>query len=146
MEVTLKPERHPRAGSLEIVKNLATYNVNDPAVFVFQIEAEKDGENVYSDVVTMVFTGAGQKKVVLDKIPAGATVKVTEIYSGASYEVTSAAEQTVTVSAEAVVSVEFHNDHSTTNHGGGGVNNHFTYDAEDGWQLEQQPANRTVGE
>lgn len=146
IDVTLKPGRNPRAGSLEIVKNLATYNVNDPAVFVFQIEAEKGGKNVYSDVVTMIFTEAGQKKVVLDKIPAGATVKVTEIYSGASYEVTSAAEQTVTVSATAVVSVEFDNDHSTTNHGGGGVNNHFTYDSEDGWQLEQQPANRTVGE
>lgn len=146
MTITLKPERKDRAGSLEIVKNLATYDINDPAVFVFQVEAEIGGKNVYSDVVTMVFTEAGQKKVVLDKIPAGATVKVTEIYSGASYEVTSADEQTATINVADVASVIFDNDHSTTNHGGGGVNNHFTYDSVDGWQLEQQPANRTAGE
>lgn len=146
MIITLKPNRKDRAGSLEIVKNLATYNVNDPAVFVFQVEAEIGGKNVYSDVVTMIFTEAGQKKVVLDKIPAGATVKVTEIYSGASYEVTSADEQTAVISVSDVASVEFDNDHSTTNHGGGGVNNHFTYDSKDGWQLEKQPANRAAGE
>ncbi len=147
MEVTLKPEQKGRPGSLEIVKNLATYNVNVPAVFVFQVEAELEGEVVYSDVVTLTFTEAGQKTALLEnKIPVGAKVTVTEIYSGASYKITSADEQKVTIEADKIASVEFSNDHDTTNHGGGGVNNHFTYDAENGWQLEKQPANRADGE
>lgn len=145
MIITLKPNRKDRAGSLEIVKNLATYNINDPAVFVFQVEAEIGGKNVYSDVVTMVFTEAGQKKVVLDKIPVGATVTVTEIYSGASYEVTSADEQTATISVADVASVTFDNDHSTINHGGGGVNNHFTHEADE-WHLDKQFAHQAAGE
>lgn len=141
MSVTLKPSKEDRLGSLEIVKNLLTYSVNDPAVFVFQVEAELDGKVVYSDIVTMTFTEAGQKKVLLEnKIPIGAQVKVTEVYSGASYKITSAKEQSVTIEAEKVAQVTFTNDHEPTNHGGGGVNNHFTYDAENGWQLEKQPA------
>lgn len=147
MEATLKPSKEERLGSLEIVKNLLTYSVDDPAVFVFQVEAELDGKIVYSDIVTMTFTEAGQKKVLLEnKIPVGAQVKVTEVYSGASYKITSAKEQSVTIEAEKVVQVEFTNDHEPTNHGGGGVNNHFTYDAENGWQLEKQPANGSGGQ
>lgn len=143
MEATLKPEQSPRFGSLEIVKNLETYNVNVPAVFVFSVEAELEGKNVYSDVVTITFTEAGQKKSLIERIPVGARVTVKEIYSGASYEVTSADERNVTIDATEVASAEFTNDHTTTNHGGGGVNNHFTYDTQNGWELEKQPANRT---
>lgn len=147
MQVTLKPQQKPRFGSLEIVKNLTTYNVDIPAVFVFSVEAELDGENVYSDVVTLSFAEAGQKETLLDRIPVGAKVTVKEIYSGASYEITSAEEKNAVIDAEEVASVEFTNDHTTTNRGGGGVNNHFTNDGSgDGWQLEKQPAGRTGGE
>lgn len=142
MNVTLKPQQDPRFGSLEIVKNLITYNVNVPAVFVFQVEGTLDGENVYSNVATISFTEPGQKKALLDRIPVGAEVTVKEVYSGASYKITSADVQNATISAADTASVEFTNDHDTTTHGGGGVNNHFTYDTDKGWQLEQQPANR----
>lgn len=142
MSVTLKPQQDSRFGSLEIVKNLVTYNVNVPAVFVFQVEAALDGQNVYSNVVTLTFTEPGQKSALIDNIPVGAQVTVREVYSGASYKITSADVQNAVISAENVASVEFTNDHDTTTHGGGGVNNHFTYDTQNGWRLEQQPANR----
>lgn len=146
MQVTLKPEQGPRFGALEIVKNLTAYNVDIPAVFVFSVEAELDGKNVYSDVVTLTFTETGQKKALIDKIPVGARVTVREVYNGASYEITSAAEQNATINAAQAASVEFTNEYTPTTHGGGGVNNHFTYDTQNGWQLEKQPANRADGE
>lgn len=142
MQVTLKPQQDPRFGSLEIVKKLITYNVDVPAVFVFQIEGVLDGKNVYSNVATLEFTEPGQKKALIENIPVGAEVTVTEVYSGASYKITSADVQNATIDAADVASVEFTNDHTPTPHGGGGVNNHFTYDTQNGWQLEQQPANR----
>lgn len=142
MQATLKPQQGSRFGSLEIVKNLVTYNVDVPAVFVFQVEGTLDGENVYSNVVTLEFTEPGQKVALIENIPVGAQVTVTEVYSGASYTVTSAEVQNATIDAANVASVEFTNDHTTTTHGGGGVNNHFTYDTENGWQWEQRPANR----
>lgn len=151
MNVTLKPQQRPHLGSLEIVKNLTTYNVNDPAVFVFQVEAKVGNDTVYSDVVTLIFTEAGEKKALLEKkIPVGADVTVTEVYSGASYKITSDDVQKTTIlNATDVASVTFRNDHDTTTHGGGGVNNHFTYDYSGGrwkWQSEQQPASRAAGE
>lgn len=146
MGVTLKPERAPRFGSLEIVKGLTTYDQSTPAVFVFQVEAMLDGENVYSNVVTISFTEPGEQKVLIEKqIPVGARVTVTEVYSGASYEITSAQEQNATIDAVDVASVTFTNDHSTTTHGGGGVNNHF-YNNGDGWNLtDPEPVNDNNG-
>lgn len=146
MDATLKPERAPRFGSLEIVKGLATYDQSTPAVFVFRVEAMLDGENVYSNVVTISFTEPGEQKVLIEKqIPVGAEVTVTEVYSGASYEITSAQEQNATIDAVDVASVTFTNDHSTTTHGGGGVNNHF-YNNGDGWNLtDPEPVNDNNG-
>ena len=144
MPVTLKPEQSPRYGSLEIIKNLDTYKEGDPAVFVFQVEGMLDGKNVYSNVATLQFTEPGQKKALIDKIPVGATVTVTEVYSGASYTIESAdvPGENETISAEEVLSATFTNDYHTTTHGGGGVNNHFTYDTQTGWQWDQQPSNQ----
>lgn len=146
MAVTLKPEQGSRYGSLEIVKGLETFDESVPAVFVFQVEAVLDGENVYSNVVTMNFTEAGEKKTLIEnQIPVGAKVTVTEVYSGASYEITSAEEQNAVIEAADVASVTFTNDHTTTTHGGGGVNNHF-YNNGDGWQLEDpEPVNDNNG-
>ena len=42
-------------------------------------------EVVYSNVESITFTAAGQESVILDRIPAGAQVTVTEVYSGSSY-------------------------------------------------------------
>lgn len=125
--VVLKPTITERLGSLEIVKTLRSFETKDPATFVFSVEAVKNGKNVYSDVVSMTFTGAGTDSRVIEDIPVGATVTVTEIYTGASYTVENTDPQQTTIAAEEVKSVEFTNDYDHTYHGGGGIENRFNY-------------------
>ena len=112
---------------LEIKKTLNTFNSTlGGATCVFRIEAEKDGI-IYSDVKSIVFDAAGTKSIVIaEKIPAGAVVTVTEVYSGSSYEITSAPEQTVTIIADKMETVEFTNDYNDRLNGGTSVVNHFT--------------------
>lgn len=149
MRVTLKPMQSLRYGSLEIVKTLESYQYNEgsanrePAGFVFQVEAELNGENVRSTVVSLSFTEAGRKSAVVDRIPVGAVVTVTEVYSGATYHATSDTVQvSAPIEAAEIVSVGFSNDYSETNRGGGSVTNHFVYDEEaSGWNWTQVPDN-----
>lgn len=139
---TLKPEQSQRFGSLEIVKTLGSYVSGKPGSFVFQVEAYEDEtkeKNVYSNVVTISFDGAGQRSVLLENvIPIGAYVEVTEVYSGSVYSLTGDATQNVTVSAEETASVTFHNDYDGRGGNGGGVNNRFDYDQENGWAWTQE--------
>lgn len=136
--VGLKASRENRYGDLEIIKTLDSYNATlGGATFVFQVESEaKDGIR-YSDVVSIVFDQAGTKSVkLLEKIPAGARVTVTEVYSGASYEVITEAEQTATITAhdpdnpdnpDNLATVRFENDYDDRLNGGTSVVNHFAY-------------------
>ncbi len=133
MDVTLKPSQALRHGSLEIVKTLQAYETKDPATFVFDVEAVLDGNVVYSNVVSITFTEAGQKKTILEGIPVGAEVTVEEVYSGASYTLVSEGTQTATIVANEVASVAFTNDYDETNRGGGSVTNHFANSEEEGW-------------
>lgn len=170
--VYLKPEQHLRYGYLEIVKDLLGYESfagqSEEAVFVFQVEATLNGVSVYSDVKTMIFTGAGEQRVLIDKIPVGATVTVTEVYSGASYTLEKIEQgyhaveaypdssivytpagnidtREVTgavIEANRVVSVKFTNNYDHRQTGGHGVINHYEY-GENGWanDVEQQWTN-----
>ena len=62
VETQLKPDPAPRYGDLEIIKTLSSYNQTfGPAFFVFSVEAERNGKNVYSDVVSINFTEPGIK-------------------------------------------------------------------------------------
>ena len=93
--ITLKSSAEHRYGYLDIAKTLETYNESlGAASFVYQVEAVLDGKTVFSNVYSMEFTGAGNQVIsIADEndmpiIPAGATVTVTEVYSGASYQMT----------------------------------------------------------
>ncbi len=139
--INLKVEKLDRYGDLVINKVLDAYNATlGGATFVFQIEATKvdvdtkETEVVYSDVVSMTFDGTGKDSVVIRDIPAGAEVTVTEVYSGASYKVTTDAVQTGMIVAEDIISFEFENTYDDRLNGGGGIVNIFTYDSEaEGW-------------
>ncbi len=146
VEVGLKPQMEERCGRLQITKNLSDFNASlgDKASFIFEVRAEKDGDLVYSDVVQLDFTDAGQNTVtigpekadgvdVVGKIPAGSTVTVTEVYSGASY---TAAAGTVTLDHPmqaydeengVVENVSFTNIYNGGVNGGSSVVNHFAY-------------------
>lgn len=97
----MKPQQTQRYGDLEIVKDLTAYNTSlQDALFVFQVEGTRNGENVYSDVVTIKFNEAGKKTALVKHLPAGTEVTVTEIYAGGSYKNTSGDTQTATIIAE----------------------------------------------
>lgn len=140
---TLKPTWNPRYGSLEIVKDLLTYdNSGKPATFVFEVEGRIGNKVVYSNVIDITFDGATSNRAKLDGIQAGATVTVKEVYTGATYELTSAATQNATIKADDVVQVNFENDHNDSGNNGGSVSNRFGYTsgdtaADSQWNLKQ---------
>ena len=135
----LKPEQESRYGSLKIRKTLQDFNASlKEATFVFQIEGTDDeGNVVYSNVASTTFDAAGTKEAVLDKIPAGAHLTVTEVYSGASYKLTSSESQETTIVADQTMEVDFSNTYDDKIVPGYGVTNHFEYDENNGWKWSQ---------
>ena len=152
-EVTLKAGQGNRMGSLVIQKALTSF-MGGPATFVFQIEATKpktkdghpvyddDGneipETVYSDVITITMDEVGTASVEIQDIPVGATVYVTEVYSGVRFELVDYdATQIVTIPEGESAFVEFTNAYKETVNSGGGINNMFTYEGQ--WNLTEAP-------
>ncbi len=135
--ISLKAARVDRYGDIVINKVLDTYNATiGGAAFVFQIEGVKTdvdtqkAEVVYSDVVSMTFDGTGKDSLVIRGIPAGTEVTVTEVYSGASYQVTTDPVQTQRIVANDIISYDFENTYDGRLNGGCGIVNAFTYDSE----------------
>ena len=139
----MKPQQTQRYGDLEIVKNLTEYNASlKDALFVFQVEGTtRNGEQVYSDVVSVKFNQAGEKSVLVKHLPAGTKVTVKEVYAGGSYTNTSGDTQETVIVAEGVTdhpaSVSFTNTYNGKLIPGTGIVNHF--ENKDGeWSWEQQ--------
>lgn len=143
--VGLKPEEHARYGDLVINKELVDHNATfgDKVTFVFQIDITTLDKKTETRIEELTFSAAGNDSVTIKKIPAGSTVKVTEIYSGASYKLTSenGVEATIVANDEkesgqtgetAVVS--FTNEHDGRTNGGYGVRNNFKLDENDQYQ------------
>lgn len=157
VEAGLKPEQNARMGRLQINKTLTSYNATlGGASFIFQVEAVKDNAQIYSDVVSMVFDGTGTKELLLDReFPAGTTVTVTEVYSGAGYQAsaTSNRVQSVQITALQTAEVSFENEYSGRLTGGGSVVNHFLYEetaGEEGaaggtWDVRQEASSEAEG-
>ena len=130
-EVVLKPEQTPRYGSLVIDKTLRDFNATSgaQATFVFQIDITTLEGKTESRVEAMTM-GAGEEsqQLTIDQIPAGASVRVRETYSGASYTQVSDDPDDVTIFADEVVRVSFENAHDGRPNGGYGVKNNFKLD------------------
>ena len=145
--IGLKPEEHARYGDLKINKTLANHNATTgkKATFVFKIEITPLKGKTETRIESLDFEAAGDSSVTITKIPAGAKVKVTEVYSGASYKLTSANDQTATIVATdekgAPVSVSFTNDVDDNMNGGYGVKNNFKLD-ENGQYQYTEPAEK----
>lgn len=144
--VGLKPSAEPQFGKLNITKDLRNFNETlGRTTFVFRIEGRDEHHVVqYEEVESMTFDSAGSNTITVDKIPAGLTVTVTEIYSGASYTIEGAAEDTALIWSDAAVSlldqteasVSFRNAYDGGNRGGYGVTNRFESDGQGGWNWE----------
>lgn len=128
--MTLKASRERRHdGQIEIVKTVPAFGGSGAATFVFEIVAELDGETVYSNVESLVFDGAGTKSIVVDSLPVGSTITVSEVYSGANFELSS--DPTVTLPLESgfePVTFEFINDYDGGNKHGTSVNNRYSFE------------------
>ena len=138
-EAALKPAREPRYGSVRIRKTLTSYNATQGDVtFVFEIVArESDAEDakiVYSNVVSLTFSGTGTQEALLEHIPAGAVVTVTEVYSGANCQITLSDDQSKTVTADGEdagpITFSFENEYDEDAKSGYGIENRFRYDTE----------------
>ena len=148
--IGLKPEEHARYGDLVINKTLANHNATTgkKATFVFQIDITPlKSDKTETRIESLDFEAAGNSSVTITKIPAGAAVTVNEVYSGASYKLTSENNQKTTIIAtdkEAQVdpvSVSFTNDVDDNMNGGYGVKNNFKLD-ENGQYQYTEPAEK----
>ena len=150
--IGLKPEEHARYGDLVINKTLENHNATTgkKATFVFQIKIKPLKSNkTETRIESLDFEAAGESSVTITKIPAGAEVTVKEVYSGASYKLTSADDQRATIVAtdrgatntNTPASVSFTNDINNNMNGGYGVKNNFKLD-ENGQYQYTEPAEK----
>ena len=143
ISLNLKAGAVDTVGSLKLVKHLVSYQTfegkTDPATFIFDIEGEKDGESVYSDIVTMRFTESGDQSVVIEDLPVGTVVKISEVYAcGKKYKPEEKlVEVTIKGGEESIQTAEFTNHFNGPTPGGGSVLNHFESDGEGGWDDEK---------
>ena len=149
--VGLKPEQHVRYGDLVINKKLDDHNATfgDKATFVFQIDITTPDNKKETRIEELTFDAAGSHSVTIEKIPAGSHVTVTEVYSGASYELASAKSQETDIIAnpEKKSEVEFRpakvsfiNKHDGRTNGGYGVKNNFKLDETNQYQYTEPAA------
>ena len=143
VDIILKPEATPRYGSLKIIKTLETFNESlGKASFVFEVEATREDKIVFSNVYSMYFDSAKTKSVSVEHIPAGSTVTVKEVYSGASYTLESNSVITKEIVANNTVEANFTNDYDNRLiEGGIGIENHFIKSNEDGVDFEWDGSN-----
>ena len=139
VEVSLKPEKTPRYGSLEIIKDLVNQNTTfgDETTFIFRIDIDPIIGEDSQKMVALNFNAAGTDRTVVDSIPAGALVTVTEVYSGAGYQLaagSSPTQQAPVIEADDVVSVSFQNESSGSATGGYGVINSFGLDGNNNYE------------
>lgn len=143
--VGLKPEEHVRYGNLVINKELVDHNATfgNNATFVFQIDITTLDKKTETRIEELTFDAAGSDSVTIEKIPAGSTVTVKEIYSGASYKLTSQNDVTATIVANdekeagqagETADVSFINKHDGRTNGGYGIRNNFKLDETDQYQ------------
>ena len=130
----LKPEQRPNLGKLEIVKDLLKYNVKEAVSFVFEAEISYKEKQLPSRIVMITFENAEKRSVILEDIPVGAEVTVSEIYSGLTYRLMSADSQSGIINAEEILTVSFDNEYDDRDGGSTGILNMFDYNEETGWQ------------
>lgn len=152
--VGLKPEQHVRYGDLVINKELKDHNATfgNNATFVFQIDITTLDKKTETRIEELTFSAAGDDSVTITKIPAGSEVVVNEIYSGASYQLTSdrnQIDQTVKIiatdekeagKAGTAVEVSFTNKHNGRTNGGYGIRNNFKLDKYNQYQYTEPAA------
>ena len=81
-ETEIKAERVSRFGRLRIRKFTRRYNGAHPATFVFKLEITDLSGKKTEDYTGLTLNGTGSGFVDVEHLPVGATVVVTEVYTG----------------------------------------------------------------
>lgn len=131
--VGLKPEQTERLGSLEIVKELLNHHITmgQKATFIYQIDITTPKGKTESRQIALTFDSYGNKSAIIENIPAGSAVLVTEIYSGSGYEIVGSDSANTVIAADDTVTVNFQNQHDGKTQSGYGVVNNFKLNEED---------------
>ena len=133
VEVGLKAEEEPKTAPFTLIKSLTQMAPNGQSGhFVFHIYAELDGVVLHDETYELEFTAAGNQSIVIDDLPIGTVVTVTEVYQGTSYECVTDITQSVTVTADGLAEVYFENVPTDTIIKGGAITNYFSM-TENGW-------------
>lgn len=139
VKIYIKTGPADRFTSLEIVNSLDKYMEGSPATAIYQIEATLNGNVVYSDVVEVtVNDDSCTNSVLIDEIPIGSEVTVTEVYSGGCYTLVSDATQSTTAERGQVSTVTFTNTPNYKAINVGGITNRFEYNGEN-WNWIEIP-------
>lgn len=144
--ITLKHETEPLYGSLVIEKKVDEFDANgESATFAFRVVSTADSPYEYDNYAGVTYDGASETaSTTLTHIRAGTIVTVTEENAGPRYD-GSGESKTVTIESDeavqngvTVVTVPFENARNTTTTGGHGIENHFEYQEDGDWSLEQR--------
>lgn len=147
--VELKYGEEDLLGDLIITKHLMKSDSDHlPVTFVFHVTCDEADYDRYLDIT---FDASGTQSLLIEGFPAGASVKVEEVYDGAGYRLDgSVKSQTVTIIADELVtaekpvaSAEFSNTRDDEEKGGYGVTNHYTL-GENGWVVEKVSDNTST--
>ncbi|MBR1623560.1 MAG: hypothetical protein IJ675_06600, partial [Pseudobutyrivibrio sp.] len=138
VELLLKSKAENLYGSFYIYKTLNTFNQSlGTASFVFEVNAYDEEDLVFSNVYTIDFDDASTQKRLIENVPAGTKVVVSEVYSGASYtqvvsdlipatRTINELQPTINILDNDYQYVEFYNDYDNRLiEGGIGIENHF---------------------
>ena len=138
VEMGLKAEQTPRYGNLQIQKVVESLSAmpGSAATFVYQLDIKTPKGEQEQRIEAVTINKGGTEYATVTKIPAGSTVRVSEIYSGAGYEqVSDPSPETVQIIANddyvsegetaKVASVSFVNAPDGTTTGGYGIRNNF---------------------
>lgn len=138
VQIVAKPSVAPRYGRLRIDKSVTGF-AGEAATFVYHIVGTQPDNKKYETYAAVKYTAEGTQSATVGHIPAGTKLTVTEVYTGARYQLVSDADQTATIVADGVVPVTFQNEKNDSGTGGHGIENHFVYDSNyngGDWHLE----------
>ena len=138
VEMGLKAEQTPRYGNLQIQKVVESLSAmpGSAATFVYQLDIKTPKGEQEQRIEAVTINKEGTEYATVTNIPAGSTVTVSEIYSGAGYEqISGPSPETVQIIANddyvsegetaKVASVSFVNAPDGTTTGGYGIRNNF---------------------
>lgn len=133
-EVLIKYSIEDRFGQFQIIKFVSVYGGEKTnTTLVYSVKGYDKNDNlVYDKILTLALNKGGEyDPIVLNDIPVGTRVVVTEEYSGASYELISKEgdEQTIVpIDEEKPQIARFTNKYNDIPYSGYGVTNTFTYE------------------